>query len=118
MFDEVSARDDADTPVDGDSASRQADIDPLGLLLLRVRHGDQRAFKRVYDMTAPRLLSKALSILSTRDTAEDVLQETYVRIWRNIAQFDPARGSAATWILRILRNAAIDRLRHDRTIAR
>jgi RNA polymerase sigma-70 factor (ECF subfamily) len=118
MFDQVSARDDADTPVDSDSASRQADVDPLGLLLLRVRHGDQRAFKRVYDMTAPRLLSKALSILSTRDTADDVLQETYVRIWRNIAQFDPARGSAATWILRILRNAAIDRLRHDRTIAR
>lgn len=118
MFDEVSTRDDADTPVEGNAASTSPDIDPLGLLLLRVRHGDQRAFKRLYDMTAPRLLSKALSILATRDAAEDVLQDAYVRIWRNSAQFDPARGNAATWILRVLRNAAIDRLRHDRTVAR
>lgn len=118
MFDEVSARDDADTPAATGEQSNQGDIDSLGLLLLRIRHGDQRAFKRVYDTTAPRLLAKALSILSNRDAAEDVLQETYVRIWRNIAQFDPARGTAATWIMRVLRNAAIDRLRHDRTIAR
>ncbi|MGG9016234.1 RNA polymerase sigma factor, partial [Escherichia coli] len=80
MFDEVSARDDADTPAATGEQSNQGDIDSLGLLLLRIRHGDQRAFKRFYDTTAPRLLAKALSILSNRDAAEDVLQETYIRI--------------------------------------
>jgi RNA polymerase sigma-70 factor (ECF subfamily) len=87
-------------------------------LLLRIRDADQCAFRRLYDMTAPRLLSKAISILGSRDAGEDALQEAYVRIWRNARQFDPARGNAAAWIMCVLRNAAIDRLRQDGMIAR
>lgn len=95
-----------------------AAADSVGTLLLRVRDADRPAFRKLYDMTAPRLLAKAMSILGSRDAAEDAMQEAYVRIWRNARQFDPARGSASAWILRILRNAAIDRLRQDRMIAR
>ena len=40
--------------------------------------------------------------------AQDVLQEAYIRIWRNASRFDPARGSAMTWMATIVRNLAID----------
>ena len=47
-------------------------------------------------------------MLHRRDLAEDVLQEAYLRIWRNAARFDPARGTAITWMATIVRNLAID----------
>ncbi|WP_421853003.1 RNA polymerase sigma factor [Novosphingobium sp.] len=90
----------------------------IELLMLRVCRGDHRAFRHLYDATAPRLLAKAMSVLGSRDAAEDALQEAFVRIWNNARQFDPARGTASAWIMRVLRNAAIDRLRQDRHIAR
>ena len=47
-------------------------------------------------------------VLRRRDLAEDVMQEAFIRIWRNAASFDPARGSAITWMATIVRNLAID----------
>jgi RNA polymerase sigma-70 factor (ECF subfamily) len=90
----------------------------LCALLLRVGQADQRAFKHLYDLTAPRLLARAFAVLGTRDCAEDALQDAFVRIWRNAGQFDPSRGLAAAWLMRVIRNAAIDRLRQDRVVAR
>ena len=90
----------------------------IEVLLLRVREADHRAFRQLYELSAPRLLAKALSILGTRDAAEDALQEAFVGVWRNASQFDPNRGNGAGWLMRIVRNAAIDRLRQDRHIAR
>ncbi len=89
-----------------------------GILLLRVGQADDRAFRRLYDLTSPRLLAKAMSICGSRDAAEDALQEAYVRIWHHADRFDPSRGPAGAWLMRIQRNAAIDRLRQDRQVAR
>ncbi len=118
MFDDAGLRNAGEVMLEVDICVPPSPVDPIEVLLLRVRGADSRAFRKLYDITAPRLLSKALSILGSRDAAEDALQEAYVRIWRNASQFDPARGNASAWIMRVLRNAAIDRLRQDRLIAR
>ena len=46
--------------------------------------------------------------------ADDVVQETFERVWRNAATFDPARGTVDAWVLRIARNAALGQLRRTR----
>lgn len=50
-------------------------------------------------------------MLNDRAAAEDVVQEAFVAIWRNASSFDQARGSLRVWLLSIVRNRAIDRLR-------
>jgi RNA polymerase sigma-70 factor (ECF subfamily) len=57
----------------------------------------------------------ALSILQEQNKAEDVLQEVFLKIWRNAAQFDKQRGSLRGWMIRICRNMCIDHLRAKRT---
>jgi RNA polymerase sigma-70 factor (ECF subfamily) len=87
-------------------------------LLVRIGASDARAFKRLYDMASRRLLARAMSIVGNREAAEDVLQDAFVAIWRKAGQFDPSRGSGSAWLTGIVRNAAIDRLRQDRLVAR
>lgn len=82
--------------------------DTLNRLLAATAAEDQAAFAELYDMTRRKLFGVALTVLRRRDLAEDVLQEAYIRVWRNAARFDPARGSAITWMATIVRNLAID----------
>ena len=58
--------------------------------------------------TKRKLFGIALMVLRRRDLAEDVMQEAFIRIWRNAASFDPARGMPITWMATIVRNLAID----------
>ena len=69
---------------------------------------DQAAFAELYDATKRKLFGIALTVLRRRDLAEDVTQEAFIRIWRNAASFDPARGMPITWMATIVRNLAID----------
>ena len=82
--------------------------DTLHRLIAATATQDQAAFAALYDMTRRKLFGVALTVLRRRDLAEDVLQEAYIRVWRNAARFDPARGSAITWMATIVRNLAID----------
>ena len=50
-------------------------------------------------------------IIYDEDTAQDVLQEAFVKIWTNIGQYDATKGRIYTWMLNICRNSAIDKLR-------
>lgn len=79
-------------------------------LLARVAQGDRAAFGALYQATSARLFAIVLRILGDRDTAEDVLQDVYVRVWRRSGSFDPARGAPMAWLGRIARNAALDAL--------
>lgn len=90
----------------------------LATLLRTVATGDQRAFQRLYLLTSARLLGRAMVMLASRDAAEDAMQETFVRIWTHAHQFDEARGHPMAWMMRVLRNTVIDRLRRDRIVAR
>lgn len=85
--------------------------DELAAALSRTAQGDRAAFRRVYEATSAKLLGVCLRILSDRQVAEDVLQDTYLTVWRRADSFDPARASPITWLVTIARNRSIDRLR-------
>jgi len=76
-----------------------------------VAAGDRDAFAAIYRATSAKLYGVALRILRRRDLADEVIQETYVRIWNNAASFDPARASPITWMVAIARNRALDEVR-------
>ena len=85
--------------------------DELAQALGRTGDGDRAAFRAVYDATSAKLLGVCLRILGDRQLAEDVLQDTYVTVWRKAASFDADRASPITWLVTIARNRSIDRLR-------
>lgn len=73
--------------------------------------GDRLSFDALAARHLPRLHRLALRILLDHAEAEDVTQEAMLRAWEHAGRYDGARGSAGTWLQRILVNAAIDRLR-------
>lgn len=79
-------------------------------LMEAVAAGDRQAFAGVYKLTSAKLFSLALGILKRRDWAEDVLQESYIRLWRSAHRFDPARGTPMSWMATIVRNSAFTML--------
>ena len=85
--------------------------DELSLALGATGRGDRAAFRRVYESTSAKLLGVCLRILADRQLAEDVLQDTYLTVWRKAESFDPSRASPITWLVTIARNRSIDRLR-------
>ncbi|MGF6612578.1 RNA polymerase sigma factor (sigma-70 family) [Paraburkholderia sp. WSM4175] len=86
----------------------------LNNTLLRVARGEQEAFAHFYTLTASRVFAVIVRILHNRDEAEDMLQEVYTNAWRRADSFDPARGSAMTWLITLARNRAIDHMRRHR----
>lgn len=118
MFEDAqSAQSFAGPSIDPHPARDGEDEDLLHLLTATGR-GDRRAFEHLYLRTSRCLMGRAISILDQREAAEDVLQEAYVRIWTNAGRFDGQRGYVMGWMISILRNTAIDRLRRDRILAR
>jgi len=85
-----------------------------GLLAERIRSGDRVALGEVYDRHASAALAVALRIVADREQAEDLVHDAFVATWQKIDRFDPARGSLRSWIVTIVRNRAIDRLRGNR----
>lgn len=80
-------------------------------MLQALQAHDEAAFGFLYDAYSKALYSVILGIIPHTETAEDVLQEVFVRIWQSIGSYDPAKGRLYTWMLNIARHAAIDRLR-------
>ncbi|CCE11546.1 RNA polymerase ECF-type sigma factor [Bradyrhizobium sp. STM 3843] len=80
-------------------------------LLAAVARGDEAAFERLYTATRAKLYGVVLRILRRQDLAEEVVQETYVKVWHSAAQFNPAVSSPITWMAAIARNRAIDLVR-------
>lgn len=83
----------------------------LATLLRAVAVKDRAAFARLYDLTSSKLFGIALRILGNRPLAEDVLQDVYIKVWRDAERFDTARGGAMAWMTVMTRNHAIDVLR-------
>src|SRR5205814_6685555 len=81
--------------------------------MARVAAGDAHALDAVYERLAPRVAAVGRRILGNA-AADDVVQETFERVWRHAGRFDPGRGSLEAWTLRIARNAALGQLRRTR----
>ena len=84
-------------------------------LFSRIVGGDRDAFALLYDRFAPILFSFCVRILRDGRDAEDVLQETFVQVWRDARRFDPDRASLKTWLFTIARSRALDRYRSRRS---
>lgn len=80
-------------------------------LIARVALGDRAAFSALYAATSAKLNGVLIRILQDRAEAEDVLQDVYVKIWRNAGRYAANGLSPMTWLITIARNAGIDRLR-------
>ncbi len=83
----------------------------LARLLARITLRDEQAFRALYSATAGHLLGLAVGIMGSRERGEDVLQEAYMKVWHNAAQYKPGVAAPMTWLINIVRNQAIDRLR-------
>ena len=73
--------------------------------------GDQYNFQMLYKMYAKTLLGVILRIVKSEEAAEDVLQETFVKIWQAISQYEKNKGRLFTWMIKVARNTAIDQVR-------
>jgi len=80
-------------------------------LLAAVAKGDEAAFERLYAATRAKLYGVALRILRRADLADEVMQDTYLKVWRSAGEFDARLASPITWMVAIARNRAIDLVR-------
>ena len=83
----------------------------LDSLIAAVAKGDEAAFAELYQTTSSKLFAVALRILRNREAAEEVLQESYFRVWEKAGDFNPALASPMTWMAAIVRNRCIDEIR-------
>lgn len=81
------------------------------ILVTQVAEGNSDALETLYDRYASIVLGLLLKIVADRPLAEDVLQETFWRVWQSASTYQAERGSFTGWLFRIARNLAIDALR-------
>jgi RNA polymerase sigma-70 factor (ECF subfamily) len=84
------------------------EADELALLLTRCAAGERGALRTLYERTAPAVFARLLRLVRDRSLAEEVLQETYVAVWRHAARYDRNAGAPMTWIAAIARYRALD----------
>ena len=89
--------------------------DELASLMALAASGCRISFETLYQQTSRRLLGVILRINSDRGEAEEALQETYVKAWKHLQDFDVNRGRAMAWLTAIARNNAIDSLRQKQS---
>lgn len=80
-------------------------------LVSLLQQRSEKAFSYLYDNYSGALYGIVHSIISDTQTANDILQEVFLNIWKKIESYDPSKGRLFTWMLNIARNAAIDKIR-------
>jgi RNA polymerase sigma-70 factor (ECF subfamily) len=83
-------------------------------LLALVQKGDERGMAALFDRYSKVVYSVALRVLRDPSSAEDILQEVFMQIWRNTDSFVATRGSLGGWLAVVARNRAIDTLRRKK----
>lgn len=80
-------------------------------LMARVAGRDKRALELLYDRYAAAAMGLALRMTTERNTAEEIVQEAFWRVWKRAATFDLQRGQFSAWLFGIVHNLAIDEMR-------
>jgi RNA polymerase sigma-70 factor (ECF subfamily) len=80
-------------------------------LVHRLLHQDVNAFEQLYDRHSRIVYSLVLRILQQTQTAEEVVQDVFLQVWRNASQYQESRGPFVPWLLTMARNRALDTLR-------
>ena len=89
---------------------RDSEVDLVALMHASAA-GDRQAFASLYERTSAKMYGICLRLLGNEPDAQEVLQETYIRVWQKAERFDSTKASAITWLAVLARNKAIDRLR-------
>lgn len=91
-------------------SKRKTIIDEESLVLL-LQSKDERGFSILYDNYSSALYGVILKIVRTEEIAADVMQDSFVKIWKNIEGYNRTKGTLFTWMLNVARNTAIDKIR-------
>jgi len=83
-------------------------------LMRRIAANDQQAFRAIYQQYGKAIYSLAYHVLQNTTWAEEVTQDTFLKVWQQKTQWDPDKGNLRNWLLRITHFTAIDRLRQER----
>lgn len=84
-------------------------------LIERYLNGDQEAFELLLKQHAQALYAFVFSLVRNREVAEDVLQDTFLKAWKNFSKFDPSK-SFKTWIFSIAKYTSFDALKKKKAI--
>ncbi|MDO6705586.1 sigma-70 family RNA polymerase sigma factor [Photobacterium sp. 1_MG-2023] len=76
--------------------------------------GDRKAFAALYQQTSGKLLAICINMLGNRALAEEAIQDAYVKIWHNAAEYQRHKGTVLTWMISIARYRALDILRYQK----
>ena len=76
-----------------------------------LKEGDKRAIPLIYENYSNSLYGVILKVTSNEPLAEDALQETFIKVWKYAKKYDASKAKLFTWLYRIARNTAIDKLR-------
>jgi RNA polymerase sigma-70 factor (ECF subfamily) len=82
-----------------------------GDLLIRLQRRDPQALAELYDRYGGIVFRLIRRMVRENGTAEDLVQETFLRVWNRVGGFDSERGAVGPWLLAVARNRAIDYLR-------
>lgn len=88
------------------------------VLIAELKTKSRKAFDYLYDNYSPALYGVIKNIVKDEQTANDVLQEVFIKIWNGISSYEPTRARLYTWMINIARNLAIDKLRSANTLSR
>jgi RNA polymerase sigma-70 factor (ECF subfamily) len=80
-------------------------------LIRSLRERDETSFSYVYDNYSGALYGIISRIVPEEEAAQDILQESFVKIWNNFASYDSSKGRLFTWMVNVARNMAIDHTR-------
>lgn len=83
-------------------------------LIFAIAAGQDAALSVLYDRFHRQCFAFSVRILGTEGDAEEAVQETFVRVWRNAGQYDRAKAGVGSWVLSITRNLCLDELRRRR----
>lgn len=76
-----------------------------------LQRNDKYALNLLYENYSDSLYGAILKVTQNEEIAEDALQETFIKVWKNAQKYDPTKAKLFTWLFRIARNTAIDKLR-------
>jgi RNA polymerase sigma-70 factor (ECF subfamily) len=91
--------------------SDSSQVPPDAALVHRLLQRDVNAFEELYERHSRHVYALVLRILQQASTAEEVVQDVFLQLWRNAAQYDTSRGPFLPWLLTLARNRALDHLR-------
>jgi RNA polymerase sigma-70 factor (ECF subfamily) len=87
------------------------EVSPDAMLVHQLLQRDVDAFEQLYDRHSRIVYALVLRIVQQASTAEEVVQDVFLQLWRNARRYDTTRGPFVRWLMAVARNRALDHLR-------